>query len=149
MQIRFKKLSTEAKPPFRASSSAAGYDLVAISREWDDKNSCWVFGTGLVLEIPVGYAGFIFPRSSVFKTSHILANCVGVIDSDYRGEVKIFFRDLENTGHKYLVGERVAQIIILPIPQVDYIEVETLSETKRGIGGYGSTGSGLNESVEV
>ena len=146
MQIRFKKLSDQAQPPFKASPYAAGYDLVAISKEWDEQHSCWVFGTGLALEIPIGYVGLLFPRSSVFKTTHILANCVGVIDADYRGEVKVFFRDLNNGSLEYQIGERVAQLIILPIPQVDYIETETISETKRGIGGYGSTG---NQIVEI
>ena len=146
MHIRFKKLIESAQPPFKASPDAAGYDLVAISKDWDEKYACWVFGTGLALEIPIGYVGLLFPRSSVFKTTHILANCVGVIDADYRGEVKIFFRNLKNNCLEYNIGERVAQLIILPIPQVDYIETEEISETKRGIGGYGSTG---NKIVEI
>lgn len=141
MQIRFKKLNPKASPPYRASKEAAGYDLVAISKTWDQERNCWIFGTGLSLEIPVGYVGLLFPRSSVFKTCHLLANCVGVIDADYRGEVKIFFRKINTTNPEYEVGERIAQLIILPLPLVEYQEVESISTTDRGEGGYGSTGN--------
>lgn len=95
--------------------------------------------SGIAVEIPKGYAGFLFPRSGVYKTWSYLTNCVGVIDSDYRGEVCAIFSTF--TGKKfYQVGERFAQLVILPVPEVEYIEAEELSSTERGAGGYGSTG---------
>ena len=85
MDIRFKKLVPIAETPRKAHPSDAGFDLTATSRTWD--GSCWVYGKGLAIEIPEGYAGFVFPRSSVAKRSLELSNCVGIIDAHYRGEV--------------------------------------------------------------
>lgn len=140
MLIRYKRLSPLARPPYQASQEAAGFDLTAISKTIDEANNCVIYGTGLALEIPPHHVGLLFPRSSVFKSAHILANCVGVIDPDYRGEVKVIYRTIEPSSPAYAVGDRVAQLIIMPLPVVEYLEADTLEETERGEKGYGSTG---------
>lgn len=97
------------------------------------------FGTGLAVEIPKGYVGLIFPRSSCYKAGMLLTNCVGVIDSDYRGEIKAVFVS-DGQYRQYEVGDRVCQLVISPVPAVKFVEVQELSRTERGAGGYGSTG---------
>jgi dUTP pyrophosphatase len=93
------------------------------------------------MEIPFGYVGLIFPRSSVRNQDLILSNCVGVIDSGYRGELQATFKKTNGLDSvRYNVGERGAQIVILPYPQIEMFEKSELSETDRGEGGYGSTG---------
>ena len=139
LRIRFRKLHPSAVPPKRGTSGSAGYDLTATSVTEDPSGlPVLIFGTGLAVEIPRGYAGFIFPRSSCYKYGMDLTNCVGVIDSDYRGEIKAVFMD--HYGQGYKVGDRIAQMIILPVPEVEYVESDQLSDTLRGTGGYGSTG---------
>ena len=96
------------------------------------------------MEIPKGYVGLIYPRSSVSKTSHMLRNHVGIIDSGYRGEIMLKFGWYEQTpgNHQvYDAGDRIGQIMIMPYPEVEFNEVEDLSDTERGSGGFGSTGS--------
>ena len=137
LTVKFKKLNENAKMPFRGTTGSAGYDLTATAIGLGPVPDTIVYGTGLAVEIPTGYVGLIFPRSSVYKTGMILTNCVGVIDSDYRGEIKAVFRIGDNP---YGIGERIMQMIIMPVPEVEYIEVDNLSETDRGTGGYGSTG---------
>ena len=99
---------------------------------------------GIALEIPDGFVGLVFPRSSVRNTDLSLSNCVGVVDSKYRGELQATFNKKGvsqiDGGHTYMVGDRVAQIMILPYPQIHFEEVEELSNTERGEGGFGSTG---------
>lgn len=155
-KVKIKKLCPEAVTPQRAKPGDAGLDLTATSVSVDEYG-CICYGTGLAFEIPEGYVGLIFPRSSNCKKGIILTNCVGVIDSGYRGEVSFKFRpllfkaseidkrgwfDYDMTGLRdaYKVGERVGQIIIMPYPQIEFEEVDKLSETERGIGGYGSSG---------
>ena len=92
------------------------------------------------MEIPEGYEGEIRPRSSVHKTGMILSNCVGTIDSGYRGEIMAVFWKIPFIGKPYKVGDRIMQILIKPVPDVKFMEAETLSKTERGTGGYGSTG---------
>jgi dUTP pyrophosphatase len=85
--------------------------------------------------------GLVFPRSSVYKTGFSLTNCVGVIDSDYRGEIMAKFADTYlGDVEGYEVGDRICQMIIMPVPEVEYVEADKLSSTERGAGGYGSTG---------
>lgn len=140
MFIKIKKLDPNAVIPSYAKSGDAGIDLTAIS-SIDDPDGLFIeYGTGLALEIPSGYAGFVFPRSSASKTSQIQANCVGVIDSGYRGEIKVRLKEFGNPRKLYQVGERVAQLIIMPVPRITFIEFEELGETDRGQGGFGSTG---------
>lgn len=140
MLVNIKKLSPEAVIPQYAKPGDAGMDLVAISKEWDPENGVLVFGTGLAFEIPEGYVGLIFPRSSIFKTGLSLSNAVGVIDSGYRGEVKFMFYPYERAKRNYEVGDRIGQIVIMPFPKVTFFQVQELSETQRGTGGFGSSG---------
>lgn len=140
MKVRIKKLVEEAVVPKKAHSTDAGFDLVATSVGFED--GCWVCHTGLAFEIPEGYMGLMFPRSSISRKDMILANAVGVIDSHYRGEVTGKFRLAGMVEFpKYRVGERFAQMIIIPYPEIEFIEADELSETDRGTGGYGSTGN--------
>lgn len=136
MKIKIKKLVPEAVIPEYATPGAAGMDLTAVTIE--EVDDVVTYGTGLAMEIPEGYVGLIFPRSSNYKYDCVLANSVGVIDSDYRGEIKFkFFKIGENV---YKVGDRVGQIVIVPYPTIEFEQVENLSETSRGSGGFGHTG---------
>lgn len=141
MQINFQKLCPEAKEPQPGSKLAAAFDLTAVSKTYDQALGCLIYGTGLALEIPKGHVGLLFPRSSIYKTDLQLANSVGVIDADYRGEVKVIFRKLGLGLQEYAVGERVAQLMILPVPAVEFVKVLELSKTERGQGGFGSSGN--------
>ena len=132
MEIKVKKLVPEAVVPTRAHGSDAGFDLVAVSRTLEA--GAWVYGTGLAFEIPEGYVGLVFPRSSVAKKDVILSNCVGVIDAGYRPFVR-------SGGFSiYDVGERICQIVFVKLPEVEIVESDELSTSDRGTGGYGSTG---------
>ena len=143
LDIRFKKLCKEAKTPKYAHKGDAGLDIVATSKNFDKEGNV-VYGTGIALQIPKGYVGLIFPRSSNAKYDLLLTNCVGVIDSTYRGEVMFKFKPIKkrllSKPKTYNVGDRVGQLIIMPYPKVTLREVKELSITKRGEGGYGSTG---------
>ena len=144
MEIRIKKLVPEAVVPQKAHASDAGFDLVAVSCKVDEYG-CLVYGTGLAFEIPEGYVGLVFPRSSVAKKDLILSNCVGVIDAGYRGEVTAKFglanrRPTANDDMIYHAGDRIAQIVFVKLPDVQLVESEELSDSDRGTGGYGSTG---------
>ena len=136
--IKFKKLNPNAVMPSRAYKTDAGFDLTAVTRHFE--GDCYIFGTGIAVEIPQNHVGLIFPRSSVSKTNMILANCVGVIDSGYRGEIMLKFKALANHPNLYTGGEKIGQLIILPYPQFKFKEVDELSSTDRGAGGFGSTG---------
>ena len=139
MKIRIKRLVPEAVVPQKAHASDAGFDLVAVRAEF--KEGCWVCGTGWALEIPEGYVGLVFPRSSIVRKDMSMANAVGVIDAGYRGEVTCRFRLTGNLEFpRYGVGERVAQIVFMKLADVELQESEELSESERGEGGYGSTG---------
>lgn len=142
MKVKFKKLNPEAKIPSYAKAGDAGLDLTAISwRVVEQPRYGYVeYGTGLAVEIPEGYVGLIFPRSSICDTGLILSNCVGVIDSGYRGEIKFRFKWIKDTN-VYNVGERVGQMIIMPYPQIEIEEAEELSGSERGEGGFGSSGN--------
>lgn len=144
MQIKFKKLCPEAVAPRQGTPGSAGFDLTATAA-WLESNTKMVkCNTGIAVEIPKGYVGLVFPRSSICRTVNRLSNCVGVIDSDYRGEITAVFdvlpRDFGFRPNSYRAGDRFAQLVIVPIPKVEYVEVEELTPTERGAGGYGSTG---------
>ena len=139
LELKIKKLHPDAVIPCYAKAGDAGMDLVAVSEEWNKNNTMVTYDTGLSVEIPEGYVGLLFPRSSVSKTTLNLANSVGVIDSGYRGSLMLKFRYLEE-GDVYEVGDRVAQLVIMKLPFVEIIEVNELSSSERGEGGYGSTG---------
>lgn len=141
MFVKIKKLDPNAIIPSYAKEGDAGMDLTALTMTVAPDGFYTEYGTGLAMEIPEGYAGFIFPRSSASKTSQIQANCVGVIDSGYRGEIKVRLKSLGNPEKLYAVGDRIAQIIIMPVPQIVFQENDNLSDTVRGDGGFGSTGN--------
>lgn len=137
--IGVKKLHENAVIPQRAYDTDAGADLVATSIT--SKGGNLIYGTGLAFEIPEEYVGLIFARSSVRKKDLILANCVGVIDAGYRGEVMVTFRpSKDGCINMYHIGDKIAQIVIMPVKLWDYTEVDELSTTERGKGGHGSTG---------
>ena len=139
MKVRIKKLHEDAVVPVYGKPGDAGLDLVATSMT-NEKDGHYVqYGTGLAFEIPEGYVGYIFPRSSISNTCHIMANCVGVCDSNYRGEVSLRFR-VGGTQDRYEVGHKIGQIVIMPVPHVDFVEAKELSDTVRGAKGYGSSG---------
>lgn len=141
MILKIKKLSDNVKIPAYQSAGAACFDIHSSSDGVVAPCESKVFDTGLVFEIPTGYALLIYSRSGHgFKDDVRLANCVGVIDSDYRGEVKV---KLTNDGpHLFTVdkGDRIAQAMLVAVPKVELLEVEELSDTVRGDGGFGSTG---------
>ena len=142
MKVKIKKLHPDAVIPAYAKTGDAGMDLTAVTFDVDEfGNLC--YGTGLAFEIPEGYVGLVFPRSSNHKKGVILTNCVGVIDSGYRGEVSFKFKEIALGNFSkvaYKVGDRIGQIIIMPYPQIEFEEVEQLSQTERGNKGFGSTG---------
>jgi len=145
MKVKIKKLHPKAVIPNYAKPGDAGMDLVATSIISNTTFDI-TYGTGLALEIPEGFVGLIFPRSSIRKTDLALTNCVGVVDSGYRGELQATFKkiygknDVRIDEVDYKVGDRIAQIMIIPYPQIQFEEVEELSNTERGKGGFGSTG---------
>lgn len=139
MKIKFKKLHSRAVAPIRLSDHAAGWDLHAA--DVVTENSTVNYYTGLALEIPIGHVGLVFMRSSISKHPLVLANAVAVIDSDFRGEIVLKFRRVIGGGEYYQPGHRIAQLIIIPIPEMDFIEVDELGKTSRAEGGFGSTGA--------
>lgn len=192
LEVKFKKLVPEAVTPSKAHPTDAGFDLTATSRVFDEDGNA-TYGFGLAVEIPAGYMGLIFPRSSIAVRDLALSNSIGVIDSSYRGEIKAKFKptllfidrdiapahvDIDEDGvahfkdsdqtdirtqqvsfhgrdgnypdvqegcspfppRVYRVGERIAQLVIMPYPEVKFVESWELSDSDRGTGGYGSTG---------
>ena len=138
MKLKFKKIFSTAKLPSYTKKGDAGMDLTAISLK--KESSYWEYGTGLAMQVPEGYVGLLFPRSSISKTDHFLKNSVGVIDSGYRGEIKIRMSIPCLGAPCYSIGDRIAQLVIVKLPWVEIEEVDELSETDRGEGGFGSTG---------
>ena len=155
MKVNVKKLDSNAVLPTYAKHGDAGMDLTATSKSYDEHgNVC--YGTSLAFEIPTGFVGLLFPRSSNTKKDLILGNSVGVIDSGYRGEVMFKFKgavsiyemDLNYAGNfpcvgesadAYEIGDRIGQIIIMPYPQIEFNLVDELSSSDRGVGAFGST----------
>lgn len=142
LNVKIKKLNENAVIPSYAKHGDAGMDLTATSKYYDEHdNAC--YGTGLAFEIPRGYVGLLFPRSSNTQKDLVLGNSVGVIDSGYRGEVVFKFKAaLKRSDRKqelHEVGDRIGQIIIMPYPQINFVEVGELSNSDRGTGGFGST----------
>ena len=151
LNVKIQKLHKDAVIPKYETNGAVGMDLTATSKTYDDQGNI-VYGTGLAIEIPLGYYADLRPRSSISKYDLVLVNSVGTIDSDYRGELMLKFKptlrkSTWNNGvyetdevKEYNVGDRIAQIVVLPYPKVSFVEVDELSETERGHGGFGSTG---------
>jgi dUTP pyrophosphatase len=148
MKLKVKKLNPTATVPSYAKGGDACFDLTATSITLNDKFI--EYGTGLAMEIPDGHVGLIFPRSSVTNKNLMLKNGTGIIDSSYRGEIKFRFTKTQHLHTLYTkeeaediygIGDRIGQMMILPYPTVEFEEVDELSETSRGEGGYGSTGN--------
>ena len=145
MKVRFKKLVDKAVTPSYAKPGDAGMDMTTIGSQINVENNYIEYFTGIAVEIPEGYVGLLFPRSSTSKKDLRLANSVGVVDSGYRGEISfrykfpkdIYFAKLKRYGN----GDRIGQLVIMPYPQIELEEVSELSITERGEGGYGSTGN--------
>ena len=140
MQVKIKRLKPNAVIPTYSKEGDAGMDLVATEIIKDTPEQI-TYGTGLAMEIRDGFVGLVFPRSSIRKYDLVLTNSVGVIDSGYRGEIQATFKKTNGLDSLvYNVGDRIAQIMIIPHPQIEFDEVDELSDTERGEGGFGSTG---------
>jgi dUTP diphosphatase len=139
MKVKIKRLDGSAVIPKYAKDGDAGLDLTATAYKVNEKGQ-YIYTSDLALEIPDGYVGLLFPRSSICKKDLEMTNSVGVIDSNYRGPIKSIFNPTCEDPEIYELGERFAQLIIIPYPKIEFEEVEELSETDRGSGGYGSTG---------
>lgn len=146
--VEFKKLYDEAIVPTRATDGSAGYDLYVSKLSDETKKDCYIgrgetvmLGTGIAVAIPKGYVGLILARNGLAINSGLApASKVTVIDSDYRGEVKVALLNHSRNVGKVSVGDRVAQMIVVPIASVVFVETDELPETERGEGGLGSTG---------
>ncbi len=174
LKVKIKKLHPDAVIPKYSLKGDAGLDLTAISVKIGEESEI-IYHTGIAVEIPEGYVGLLFMRSSIYKKDLILTNAVGVIDSNYRGEITFKFqltqdfwdfntkrenfqsaleageimffknstdefRDWSLSADGYAIGDRIGQLLIIPYPQIEFEEVEELSDTIRGTGGFGSTG---------
>lgn len=141
MKIKFKKLHPRAQKPFKANEGDAGFDLKCVSAEIKQQKSSIFLecGTGLSLEIPKGYVGLLFPRSSISHTKHSLRNSVGVIDSGYRGEIKLRFSP-DDSPQSYMAGDKVGQLVLLRLPKVEFEESDSLASSQRSEKGFGSSG---------
>lgn len=143
MVMKWKRLHKEAQLPQRQTEGAAGYDLRACVEAPVTlaPGGSYAFPTGIAAEIPQGLVGLIFCRSGLgVKHGVSLPNCVGVIDSDYRGELIVPLRNFGDKAYTIQPGERIAQLVLVPVFLPPVAEVEELSETQRGTGGFGSTG---------
>lgn len=192
LKVKIKKLVETAVIPTYAKHGDMGMDLTATSVEYDKEKDCFVYHTGLAFEVPEGYGMLMFPRSSNRKTNSYMTNHVGILDSGYRGELLICFKNRDSLGTllnryrtdnfmeavannskqeimayaykaitvsnsiinndvelnkfimkfaPYKVGDRIAQIVIIPYPKITFEETDELSDSERGTGGHGSTGN--------
>jgi len=141
MVIKFKKLDKEATAPSRANPTDAGWDLTAMYIELGEKfEDPITYRTGIAVAIPEGYVGLLFPRSSIYKKDLLLANSVGVIDPGYRGEIIFKFRRTIERGIAYTPGERIGQLVVIPIGDIFFDETWELPPSDgRGEGGFGSS----------
>lgn len=145
--LKVKKLPHCHDLPRHATPGSAGMDLTAaIDKPYKlEAGKRFAMPTGLIIEVPFGYEGQVRPRSGLaFKAGISLTNCVGTIDSDYRGEVKVLLINHGEEAYTFEPGERIAQLLITPVPQVEVLEVNEITETEeRGAGGFGSTGRSM------
>lgn len=139
--MKVKRLYEEALLPTKATEGSAAFDLYAYTEAPLEPCETFKYKTGIALEIPEGRVGLIFPRSGLSTKFGIrLSNCVGVIDSDYRGEIIVALHNDGDESYMINRGDRIAQLMIVDIPKIGIEEVTELSDTKRGIGGFGSSG---------
>ena len=139
IDVKIRKVHPDAVIPFRAHATDAGMDVTAISMEMTEDYV--EYDTGLQFQLPEGYAMLIFPRSSNSKKDLLLCNSVGILDAGYTGNLKLRFK-LTTEGYTekiYNPGDKVGQIVIIPYPEINFIETEVFNETERGDGGFGST----------
>jgi dUTP diphosphatase len=149
MDLKVKKLDPNAVLPKYAHEGDAGLDLIALTTDQHSNGDYIEYGTGLAVEIPEGFVGLIFPRSSISNKDLMLTNCVGVIDSGYRGEIKFRFKPAianngQNkfgirSGYRYNLGEKIGQLLIIPYPKINVVEVSELASSERGEKGFGSS----------
>jgi dUTP pyrophosphatase len=143
--MKFKKLHENAKLPTQATEGSAGYDIYAVKEDFiaSPTGPIWEYSTGVAVEIPKGFVGLLCARSSITKkTTFSLGNSVGIIDSDYRGELKFQFRDLKPPGgmsKRFDLTQAIGQLVVIPYHSSKAEFVNELSETKRGDGGFGHT----------
>jgi dUTP pyrophosphatase len=137
-QLKVKRLHPQAVLPSYAKPGDAGLDLTAVYVKVDGDKL--VYSTGIAIELPPGHVGMIFQRSSIYKYDLDLTNAVGIIDGGYTGEIKLVFRKTKDVGDFYMVGERIGQLVVVPIPFVKVEEYDELSPSERGEGGFGHTG---------
>ena len=142
MDLEFKKLRPEAVIPSRATAGDAGLDLHAAESAHIGPGERWQVGTGLAVEIPQGHAGLVLPRSGIaLKHGISLVNAPGLIDSGYRGEIGVLLLNNDPAEiFRVEPGDRIAQLLVIPFGEVEPAEVEELTESERGDGGFGSTG---------
>lgn len=143
MKIKIKRLNNQAIIPTRATGQSAGYDLYACLNEpcVIDPHKTVKIGTGISIEIPDSYFGAIVARSGISTKKGLRpANCIGVCDSDYRGEYIVALHNDSNDSMVVQPNERIAQLVVMPYINVDWIECDTLNTTERGHGGFGSMG---------
>ena len=139
IDVKIRKVHPDAVIPFRAHATDAGMDVTAISMEMTEDYV--EYDTGLQFQLPEGYAMLIFPRSSNSKKDLLLCNSVGILDAGYTGNLKLRFK-LTTEGYTekiYNPGDKVGQIMIIPYPEINFIETEVFNETERGDGGFGTT----------
>ena len=142
VELKIQRLHPDAQIPTQANIGDAGLDLTASGEtDFDQTNQVVTYHTGIAVEIPEGYVGLLFPRSSIYKMTLRQSNCVGVIDSGYRGEILVKYdlttnRDCDKI---YLKGDKIAQLVLIPVPAVIIQETHQLSESERGKGGFGSS----------
>lgn len=141
-QLQVKALVANAKLPTRAHPNDAGLDLYAHSETKDPQGRFVEYDTGIAVAIPEGYVGLLCPRSSISNTSLMLRNSVGILDSGYQGPITFRFKRLPDCKglHFYNIGDRIGQLVIVPILLLDPVFVDELPKSDRGTGGYGSTG---------
>lgn len=163
VDVKIKPLSPDAKCPKYVSDGSAGLDFTAVSVDYETETQTVLYHTGWAVEIPMGYVGLLFPKSGVYKKTMRLTNCVGVIDSDYRGEVcarfenntnaflhnldeeRFFKRFGKTKRNDYYLGEAIIQLVVVPIPRVNILVAEELSETERGEKGFGEMDETVNQ----
>jgi len=140
MKIKVKKINENAVIPKYSKPGDAGLDLTAVSIVSDTTTQV-IYDTGLAIEIPEEHVGLIFPRSSICNYDLELSNSVGVVDSGYRGTIRFVFNKINGDfSVKYNVGDRIGQLLILPYPEIELVEVDELNDSIRGHKGFGSTG---------
>jgi len=139
VNINIKLLNGTAVIPENATEGSAGVDITATSIKHTDNYI--EYGTGLAFELPLGYCALLLPRSSISNKNLILCNSVGLLDSDYRGEVTFRFKTIGAGTDIYSIGDRIGQMLVIPHPRISFTPVYNLSCTTRGSGGYGSSGT--------